>query len=36
MISLSVAAGIALIELGLALTPGPNMMCPVSRSISQG
>lgn len=36
MISLSAAAGIALIELGLALTPGPNMMYLVSRSISQG
>ena len=28
--------GIALVELGLALTPGPNMMYLVSRSISQG
>lgn len=36
MISLAAASGIALIELGLALTPGPNMMYLVSRSISQG
>lgn len=36
MISLSAAAGIAIIELGLALTPGPNMMYLVSRSISRG
>lgn len=36
MISLAAAAGIALIELGMALTPGPNMIYLVSRSISQG
>jgi len=36
MISLAAACGIALVELGLALTPGPNMMYLVSRSISQG
>ncbi|MFD5600388.1 LysE family translocator [Leucobacter sp. NPDC058333] len=36
MISLSAALGIALVELGLALTPGPNMIYLVSRSISQG
>lgn len=36
MITLAAASGIALIELGLALTPGPNMMYLVSRSISQG
>ncbi|MFJ4999672.1 LysE family translocator [Microbacterium sp. NPDC088619] len=36
MISLAAATGIALIELGLALTPGPNMMYLVSRSIGQG
>ncbi len=36
MISWSAALGIALVELGLALTPGPNMMYLVSRSISQG
>lgn len=36
MIPWSAALGIALVELGLALTPGPNMMYLVSRSISQG
>ncbi|MET0843333.1 MAG: LysE family translocator [Mycetocola sp.] len=36
MISFAAASGIALVELGLALTPGPNMMYLVSRSISQG
>ena len=36
MISLSAALGIALVELGMALTPGPNMVYLVSRSISQG
>ncbi|MFE1956307.1 MULTISPECIES: LysE family translocator [Streptomyces] len=36
MISSSAAAGIALVELGMALTPGPNMMYLVSRSIGQG
>lgn len=36
MISLAAASGIALVELGLALTPGPNMIYLVSRSISQG
>lgn len=36
MITLSAALGIALVELGLALTPGPNMIYLVSRSISQG
>ena len=36
MISLTAALGIALVELGLALTPGPNMIYLVSRSISQG
>lgn len=36
VISLSAALGIALIELGMALTPGPNMIYLVSRSISQG
>lgn len=36
MISLAAASGIALIELGMALTPGPNMIYLVSRSISQG
>lgn len=36
MITLAAACGIALVELGLALTPGPNMFYLVSRSISQG
>ena len=36
MISLTAALGIALIEFGMALTPGPNMVYLVSRSISQG
>lgn len=36
MISLAAASGIALVELGMALTPGPNMVYLVSRSISQG
>ncbi|GAA5092296.1 hypothetical protein GCM10025760_20740 [Microbacterium yannicii] len=36
MISLAAASGIALVELGLVLTPGPNMIYLVSRSISQG
>jgi threonine/homoserine/homoserine lactone efflux protein len=36
MISAGAAAGIALIALGLVLTPGPNMVYLVSRSITQG
>ena len=36
MISLSSAVGIALVALGLVLTPGPNMIYLVSRSITQG
>lgn len=36
MISLQAALGIAIVELGLALTPGPNMIYLVSRSIAQG
>jgi threonine/homoserine/homoserine lactone efflux protein len=36
MISWTAAAGIALVELGLVLTPGPNMIYLVSRSITQG
>ncbi|MBT2499390.1 LysE family translocator [Agromyces sp. ISL-38] len=36
MITLAAAVGIALVELGMALTPGPNMAYLVSRSISQG
>lgn len=36
MVSLSSALGIALVALGLVLTPGPNMIYLVSRSITQG
>ncbi|NLP82524.1 LysE family translocator [Microbacterium sp. CFH 90308] len=36
MITLAAATGIALVELGMALTPGPNMVYLVSRSIGQG
>ena len=36
MISFASAAGMALVALGLVLTPGPNMIYLVSRSISQG
>lgn len=36
MVSLSAALGIALVALGLVLTPGPNMIYLVSRSITQG
>jgi threonine/homoserine/homoserine lactone efflux protein len=36
MVSLAAASGIALVELGMALTPGPNMIYLVSRSIGQG
>lgn len=36
MISLAAASGIALVELGMAVTPGPNMLYLVSRSIGQG
>jgi threonine/homoserine/homoserine lactone efflux protein len=36
MISLSAALGVAAVELGMALTPGPNMMYLVSRSLTQG
>lgn len=36
MISISAGAGIALVALGLVLTPGPNMLYLVSRSITQG
>ncbi len=36
MITLAAAVGIALVELGMALTPGPNMVYLVSRSVSQG
>jgi len=36
MISLAAVAGVAVIALGLVLTPGPNMIYLVSRSITQG
>lgn len=36
MISAASAAGIALVALGMVLTPGPNMMYLTSRSLSQG
>ncbi|MEU9401485.1 LysE family translocator [Streptomyces sp. SID4985] len=36
MISAAAAGGMALVELGMALTPGPNMVYLVSRSVSQG
>lgn len=36
MISLNAGAGIALVALGLVLTPGPNMLYLVSRSVTQG
>src|SRR3990170_7450687 len=36
MISAAAAAGIALVALGLVLTPGPNMLYLVSRSLTQG
>lgn len=36
MIELSAAAGVAVAALGLVLTPGPNMMYLVSRTVSQG
>ena len=36
MITLTSAAGMALVALGMVLTPGPNMIYLVSRSISQG
>jgi threonine/homoserine/homoserine lactone efflux protein len=36
LITLAAALGIALVELGMALTPGPNMIYLVSRSVSQG
>ena len=36
MIDLNAAGGIALVALGLVLTPGPNMLYLVSRSITQG
>ncbi len=36
MISLTAAAAVAAFALGLVLTPGPNMMYLVSRSVTQG
>lgn len=36
MIDLDAAGGMALVALGLVLTPGPNMLYLVSRSITQG
>jgi threonine/homoserine/homoserine lactone efflux protein len=36
VISATSAAGIALVALGMVLTPGPNMMYLASRSLSQG
>ena len=36
MVSLTAALGIAAVALGLVLTPGPNMIYLVSRSITQG
>ncbi|TYP88986.1 LysE family translocator [Blastococcus xanthinilyticus] len=36
MVSTSALLGIAAVELGLVLTPGPNMVYLVSRSITQG
>ncbi|MBW5252959.1 LysE family translocator [Streptomyces poriferorum] len=36
MITLTAVGGVALIELGMALTPGPNMIHLASRAITQG
>jgi threonine/homoserine/homoserine lactone efflux protein len=36
MITWSAVAGVAIVALGMVLTPGPNMMYVVSRSITQG
>lgn len=36
VVSLAAAGGIALVALGLVLTPGPNMLYLVSRSVTQG
>ena len=36
MVATSALLGVALVELGLVLTPGPNMVYLVSRSITQG
>ena len=36
MVTIGAVAGIALVALGLVLTPGPNMIYLVSRSVTQG
>ncbi|MQA36220.1 LysE family translocator [Modestobacter roseus] len=36
MVTTAAVAGVALVELGLVLTPGPNMIYLVSRSVTQG
>jgi threonine/homoserine/homoserine lactone efflux protein len=36
LISMAAAVGMTVTALGMVLTPGPNMMYLVSRSISQG
>src|SRR5262249_15013608 len=36
MVSIGAVVGVALVALGMVLTPGPNMMYLVSRSITQG
>ena len=36
MISFHAVAGVALVSLGMVLTPGPNMLYLVSRSVTQG
>ncbi|MFI8080934.1 LysE family translocator [Kitasatospora sp. NPDC086009] len=36
MVSLGAIAGIAMVELGMVLSPGPNMIYLVSRSVAQG
>ncbi|MEV0155781.1 LysE family translocator [Micromonospora sp. NPDC050686] len=36
MVTVAAVAGIALVALGLVLTPGPNMVYLVSRSVTQG
>jgi len=36
MVSMQAVAGIAVVALGLVLTPGPNMIYLVSRSVTQG
>ena len=36
LVTLSAVSGVAIISLGLVLTPGPNMIYLVTRSLSQG